>query len=178
MLLLNNEGVVITRSRKIVSVLIAVGCLVGVLFINQDAIIKQLRDWRLLPELERVTELYFTDYMTLPKSFAAGSHQTVSFTIHNLEHQAVTYYYRIIATPDSGAEQVLGNGTLMLAHNDSRRSKVDIVIPALKPRISVKVELYYLSTAPGHNTETMQTQSIDYWAAVTDSGADDGKAIP
>lgn len=174
---LNNEGFVITRPRKIAYLLIAVCCLVGVggaLFAYRAPIAKQLSDWRLLPEPERVTELFFTDYSTLPKSFTAGSHHTVAFTVRNLEHQKTVYHYKVIAASDQGAEQSLGDGTFMLDHDRVHLGSADIVVPAFEPRLAIKVELYYQSMTPRTAAETLQTQFINFSAAVTGPGV--GKA--
>jgi len=172
--LLNNEGFVITRPHKIAYLLIAVCCLVGVsgaLFVYRVPIIAQLSDWRLLPEPERVTELSFADYATLPKSLVAGSQFTIAFTVHNLEHQKTVYHYKLIATSDQGVEQGLGDGTFMLNHDDVHRANADIIVPVQEPHLAIKVELYYQGFVPRNAAEAMQTQSINFRTAVTVAGA-------
>lgn len=150
------------------------GTLVGIIIANQAAITKQLGDWRLLHEPERLTELYFTDYTQLPKSLTVGTRQVVTFTVRNLEHQAATYHYKIVAKPDEGAEQPLSNGTFILNHEESHLGSTDIVVPPAETRVAIKVELYYQSITPSSNSEGVRTQSINYWAAVV--GASSSKA--
>ena len=143
----------------------------GVAFVHRDAIVTQLGEWRLLPEPERVTELYFTDYTKLPKSLAAGSHHTVTFTVHNLEHQPTVYHYRLLATSEQGAEQSLGNGTFMLSHGKLHQGSADIVVPAPNPRLAIKIELYHKSITQPHAAAAIQTQSINFWTEVTHATA-------
>ena len=138
----------------------------------RPAIVAQLSNWHVLPEAERVTELYFTDYTVLPKSLAAGSHYTIAFTVHNLEHQATVYHYKLTATSDQGTEHSLGNGTFMLNHDDIHLGSADVVVPVKEPHLAIKVELYYKGFAPSNTAETIQTQSINFGVAVTGSRAD------
>lgn len=133
---------------------------------HQAAIVRQLRDWHLLPEPQRLTELYFTDHTTLPKTLTADARQTATFTVHNLEHQPTTYHYKLIATAESGTEQVLGDGTFTLDHNDTHLGSADFVVPPFEPRMSIRVDLYYQGVKPGNNAQGIQTQSINYWVTV------------
>lgn len=170
--MLNNEGFVITTPRKIAYLLIVVCCLIsagGVAFVYRATITSQLSNWRLLHEHERLTELYFTDYTNLPKSLAVGSQHTVAFTVHNLEHRATTYHYKLVAVSHLSTEQTLGSGTFMLDHDGIRLGDVDIVVPASESQLAIKVELYYQGITPNHATEIIQTQSINFSAAVTNS---------
>lgn len=176
--MLSNEGFVITRPRKTAYLLIVVCCLVGaggVVFAQRSAIVSQLSEWRLLHEREGLTELYFTDYTNLPKSLAAGSQHTIAFTVHNLEHRATTYHYKLVAASQRGTEKTLGSGTFMLDHDDVRRGSADIIVPAFDPQLAIKVELYYQGIEPHHTAETIRTQVIDFSAAITNSSA--GKAV-
>lgn len=131
-------------------------------FVNQSAITKRLADWYLLPQPENLSELYFTDHNELPKSFNAGANQPVRFTVHNLENRTTTYHYKLTAIlPDSDTEQQLAEGTFMLDQDDLHNVQEDIVVPALGPRIGIRVDLFY-----NDKTETIASQSINYWSAV------------
>jgi hypothetical protein len=44
---------------------------------------------------EHITELYFTDHTSLPKTFRPHSEQAFSFTLHNLEGRETSYTYQI-----------------------------------------------------------------------------------
>lgn len=166
--LFNKEGFVITKPRNIAYALTAV-CLVGmggVMFVQQTAIVSQLQQWRLIAEPERLTEVYFTDYATLPKILTAGSQHKVTFTVRNLEHRATTYHYRIIGASEPGADLNLGGGTFMLQHDRTHQASADIVVPAAESQLAIKVELYYQGVALHQSAPTMQTQSIDFSVAV------------
>lgn len=141
-------------------------------FAGRTAIAQQLYSWHILPRPQRLTELYFTDYTKLPQLLRAGDTQTLTFTVHNLEHQTTTYHYKVVAiSPESGAEQALASGTFMLKHDASHVSQDSIVVPALEPRGGIKVDLFYQGTTLGDDTETIQTQSIHYWAGVREATA-------
>jgi hypothetical protein len=145
-----------------ISFLLAAACLIslgvtGVM--NRNVLATQLESWHVLPRPERFTELYFTDHKTLAKSS-----QAAAFTVHNLEHQSVTYRYILtIMSTDMHEEQRLGEGTLTLDHDKTKTLQKLITIPAVKDRIAVKVTLEYKGTKFGDKTPRMQTQSIHYW---------------
>lgn len=133
-----------------------------VVFANRAAIAERLQDWQLTPQPERLTELYFTDHTKLPKTLKAGANETVAFTVRNLEHQKITYHYKLVAMLDnSEVEKVLADGTFALDHDGTHLGNADIVVPNLGPQISIQLHVYYTS-----KDSAIQTQSIDYWVKV------------
>ena len=62
---------------------------------------------------ERVTELYFTDYQSIPKKVAAGTTNLVSFTVVNHESRPVNYHYEAWITIN-GQASMLTSGTVSL----------------------------------------------------------------
>jgi uncharacterized membrane protein len=121
----------------------------GVIF--HSAIDRQLHSWKLLPEPERLTELYFTDPNHLPKTYAPGQTQTVKFTVHNLEYRTTNYQYRIIETSQDGKQsQQLAGGEFTLPQNGYQKPAVNI--PTVDLGANVKVEVRLVS----------QNESIDY----------------
>lgn len=130
----------------------------------QSILAKQMDEWRLLPRLERVTELYFTDYRQLPASVSPGAQQTVAFTVHNLEHRKTDYRYKLTAMPeDEQTERQLGAGKFTLNHNDSAKIRKTVTLPLLDKRVAVKVTLEYMGIASGESTPSAQKQAIHYW---------------
>lgn len=139
-----------------------IGC-AGVVFTNRALIAQQMNEWHLLPQPQRLTELYFTNPQQLPESIKAEDTQKVAFTIHNLEHQTTTYRYALIAmSPDNNVQQVLGNGDLTLAHGQSRDIAQAMTIPPLGTQVMVKVDLHYDGITLGKTVPSLQTQSIHY----------------
>ena len=124
--------------------------------------------WQIIPNPQRVTELYYTHYQQLPVSLIAGAEQELTFSVHNLEHRTTTYHYKLVAaSPNNTSERLLGNGTFTLASAKLLVTSRTIVVPALGSRIALKVDLEYEGLAPGSDTSSLQTQSIHYWATVT-----------
>ncbi|HEY8999160.1 MAG TPA: DUF1616 domain-containing protein [Candidatus Saccharimonadales bacterium] len=120
-----------------------------------SAIARQLNDWKVLPQPERLTELYFTHPTALPTTYAAGQTQTVAFTAHNLEHRITTYTYSIAANDETGnASQTLAHGTFTLAEDQTKNVTANVTLPALGNREQITVSLTNVST------------SIDYWLNV------------
>lgn len=111
-----------------------------------------MHSWKLLPEPERLTELYFTKPNTLPTSYTSGQAQTVSFTVHNLEYQTTGYRYQITEqSQDSSQRQTLASGSFTLRQNDYNHATVNISTVDFGPRVKVDVELVNVH------------ESIDYW---------------
>lgn len=85
-------------SQSTILIVICFACLFITLACTtwRPAISRQLNAWKLLPEPEKLTELYFTKPNNLPTTYVAGSSQQVNFTVHNLEYQTMTYKYAIV----------------------------------------------------------------------------------
>lgn len=166
------KGASITRFLKISSYFLATCGVIGLgsmVLINKEVIAIQLNDWHLSPRNQDLTELYFTDYRTLPKSLKAGSAHTVTFTVHNLERKRTTYQYSLIAAPEnSDTKQELGHGEITLAPERSQVITETITIPALSERIAIKVNLAYQGVTFGDNAPSQQAQTIHYWVRVGD----------
>ena len=117
----------------------------------QGAINRQLHSWKVLPEPERLTELYFADPNHLPASYAPGQTQTVAFTVHNLEYRTTTYHYVISAAPTGQTGgQALTSGSFTLPQGSSKTSVVNVIVPDTGSRATVSVNL------------EGQNESIDY----------------
>jgi hypothetical protein len=159
-------------------------CVVGLgvaAFVSKDAIAKQLNDWYLLPRTENLTELYFTNYRTLPASLKADTAHGLAFTIHNLEHRTTTYQYKLVATSeDNSVTKTLGDGTVTLAPGDSRVEEKTVTVPAIDERVNISVHLEYQGIAFGDNAPRLQTHAIRYWVKIvsltTDDKADNDRA--
>lgn len=130
---------------------------------DRSVVASQLNDWRLLPQPERFTELYFNASL-LPSRFKPGRSQAVAFTIHNLEHQTIQYHYLITVQAEaSGDKQLLGNGIVTIAYNDSQIVHRTITMPRIARRTEVQISLQYSSIPFGQDKASAETQSIHYW---------------
>jgi len=134
-----------------------------VVFLTRSAVAEQLDAWQVLPQPERFSELYFTDYRQLPTSLIPGPSQKVSFTIHNLERQIVTYQYKLVAlSPASDTGRVLSSGSCTLANNETRNIRRVVMIPDLGTRRQLRIDLSYVSLTAGNKRPVVETQSIHY----------------
>lgn len=112
----------------------------------------QLRSWKVLPEPEKLTELYFTDPNSLPTKYVPGQTQDVKFTVHNIEYQTETYHYIIYESNESGSQtQQLVSSAFVLGQNQYKNEAVSIPTADLGSRVKVEV---YLSNV---------NESVDYW---------------
>lgn len=140
---------------------LAAGCALFLLF-GRTTLTGQLHAWKLLPRPERLTELYFSDPTHLPATYTPGRTQSVSFTVHNFEHQTTDYRYTLTAwTPQR--EQALGNGHLTLGHDGRQNVTRIITVPALDRRTEIRVHLQYSGIPFGRDTASAETQAIHYW---------------
>jgi len=145
---------------------------------RNEAVAKQLDNWHLVPRPEHLTELYFTDHKALPKLYKANSTQTLSFTVHNLEHQTIDYHYSLVATSDdTKTSQLLNDGTITLAADDTQIISKTFVVPTFSERVNIKVVLEHEGLTFGDSSPSAQTQSIHFWLEVTDLPID-SKAKP
>lgn len=145
--LLNYVG----QKSKLVLIGILVTILLIVLMFNASAIKQQLYIWKLLPEPEHVTELYFTHPNNLPISYVPGQSQVVNFTVHNLEYNTSTYTFKIYEVSSTSSQnKLLASGIFLLHQNQSKLSSINIVPVNLGSRVK-GVSLNNVNEA------------IDYW---------------
>jgi uncharacterized membrane protein len=141
-----------TSKWRVYVAIVAAVVLVSALIITAPAIKRQLNAWKLLPQPERLTELYFTSPNQLPASYTPGQPQTVSFTAHNLEYRTTNYTYQISEQNQAGsATQPLAAGSFVLGQNQYHTQAVRIPLANLGSRVKVEVAL------------TNVNESIDYW---------------
>jgi len=147
-------------------------CMVGLIMVvlaNQNAIAKQLDDWQIIPKPQRVTELYFANEQTLPRTAKVGTAQKVEFVVRNLEHRATKYRYDVFAVSgDDGSARPLGGGVLSLDHNQTRTINEVVKMLSIGSREAIKVELNYEGFVDGSNELSEQKQSIHYWMKVVE----------
>jgi uncharacterized membrane protein len=110
-----------------------------------------MRSWKLLPEPEKLTELYFTHPNSLPTTYVPGQPLSVNFTVHNLEYQTTGYTYKIVETSANNAQaQTLATGSFTLSQNIYKQETVNISTVDLGEKVKVEVDL------------VKQNETIDY----------------
>jgi uncharacterized membrane protein len=140
----------------------------AVVCMSQTAIAQQMDRWRLLPRPERFTELYFTDLRSLPTSVKAGTVQHILFTVHNSEYRKTTYHYKLtVNLANNGAKIQVGDGLFTLAANEARTLHQTVTVPLLNSRALISVVLDYQGIVAGDDALSLEGQSIDFWADIT-----------
>lgn len=131
---------------------------------SQSAIARQLNEWQVAPQPDRLTELYFANHLRLPATAPMDAVRSFDFTVHNLEFKTIQYHYRVVAkTAESNTEHLLTQGDLLLSHGESKTIPQAITLPPLGARILVAIQLSYDSILPGGTEPTPQIQSIHHW---------------
>jgi len=119
---------------------------------TQNQIAAQLHAWKLLPEPERLTELYFTNQPALPTTYLPGDVQAVAFSVHNLEQTSTRYSYVISQLNEKGDQTVvLARGNFTLGKNHYKAATVPVILTDLGSRSLVRVAL------------TNTDDTISYW---------------
>jgi len=112
----------------------------------------QLNNWKLLPQPEHLTELYFTKPNNLPTTYNTTTDQSFGFTVHNLEYRATDYTYQVIEQSSDGSQTAtLTQGSFWLKQNQYKTESENINLSNMGTRVKVVVDL------------TNVNESIDYW---------------
>ncbi len=107
-------------SSLLLPILVGLVVILGlVLFTHSDMVMAQLNEWKLIPQPEHFTELYFDNASALPTLTSKGVEASFSFTIHNVEGATTAYPYRVYFEYPSGYRVAFTAGTVLLADNAS-----------------------------------------------------------
>jgi uncharacterized membrane protein len=113
----------------------------------------QLNSWKLLPQPERLTELYYVNPNSLPSTYTPGVNQKFGFTVHNVEYRNTDYTYQIEEENQAGSQTVtLQQGSFWLSQNQYKTIDENVNLSDLGPRVQIVVNLSNVN------------ESIDYWA--------------
>ncbi|HVZ10874.1 MAG TPA: hypothetical protein VG941_00385 [Candidatus Paceibacterota bacterium] len=113
--------------------------IIGAGYIWQRPIKAQLNDWKLLPQPERFTELYFNDPASLPYTAARSSRLGFSFTIHNLEGSDQDYHYVVSFVPDTGVATIIDQNIRRIAADGSAIVTESYIYPGTVGRVVVEL---------------------------------------
>lgn len=113
----------------------------GVAFYPQYSpiVYNQLKEWKLVPLPEPLTELFFEDHLLLPAKIVAGDDLSFRFTIHNVEYKPVSYPYTIYF--QDGQQRVATQGSLFLKQDESVTVPIVLTDPNIATRTAVVVSL-------------------------------------
>lgn len=138
---------------KLAFSLIGVALLVGMLIAfnaNRAVVNNGLVTLDLLPQPEKLTELYFNDSANLPNSTTSKQTIHFSFVIHNLETTDYQYRYTVSVNAD-GTRQIVDSGMVVVKNDQYYVKHEQFTVMASPIRQDVVVEL------------TNKRQSIDFW---------------
>jgi len=153
-------------------------CLLNI-YLYRFLIINQLKEWKIWKLPETLTELYFTEHLSLPSTFdELGVDQKVrfKFTVHNLEYKVMEYKYEVWAytvdentikeiTESSGQnnennntipeaidkETLLEQGQVQLIHGGYKTIQIAASLPNQQKRTRIAIRL------------KDQNQEIHFW---------------
>lgn len=132
------------KSQSAISIVVSLLVLAAVVTATtwRPAIINQLNSWKLLPEPEKLTELYFTQPNKLPSVYSPGQSQTVNFTVHNIEYQTMTYRYAIVEESQDGTnKQTLTSNSFTIDQNQYKHITYTGPLADVGPNAKVVIEL-------------------------------------
>lgn len=146
-------GRITRRLAKLAPLLIGVALLVSMLIVfNLDnaTLHKELTTLYLLPQPEKLTELYFDANAGLPKS--ATEKQTIrfAFIVHNLETIDYQYVYDVIVK-SPGTSQTVDSGKILVKNGQYYSKTEQFSLKKASPDQEVVVELIN------------KKLSIDFW---------------
>lgn len=125
------------------------------------AAVRQLNAWKLLPQPERLSELYYENHTELPTSYAPGKPQTYSFTVHNLEGRNVDYSYTVTQQSQDGETTLtLAEGSFVVADNAWHTQNVTVTPQDAGARSQIITNLRIPSSG---NQSAFSNQSIHFW---------------
>lgn len=112
----------------------------------------QLNSWKLLPEPERLTELYFTKPNKLPTTYNTTTNQSFGFTVHNLEYRNTDYLYQVEEQSTDGSQAaILNQGSFWLKQNQYKNISEPVSLLDFGSRVKISIDL------------TNVNETIDYW---------------
>lgn len=138
-------------------VLLAVLVTAIFLYIARAQVYAEMNNFKLLPQEETFTELYFDNYISLPKVAVANQPFSFSFTIHNVEGATTTYPYAVYFEYPDGTQTPFQTGNVTLSDNASTTITVTHTFIASNVKGEVVVSLTNLK------------QSIDFILPNTNS---------
>jgi hypothetical protein len=143
---------VVKRHRR---ALIYIALLVAIFFVGfgygmRQPIAKQFHAWKLLPQEEQFSELYFDDSPYLPKTYGPGLPQSFTFEVHSLENIPTTYRYEVFAESSAGVDYAVDNGVFAINPGQRHAQRITANMPDLGSRVRIVVRL-------------SSTQSVHYW---------------
>ena len=109
-----------------------------------------LQHYKLLPTEQSYTELYIDSHQTLPNYLAPGREATASFTIRNYEHTNKNYKF-IITSTLKNKTNVIGSGSAMLKHNESKDLDFHYYVATTEPKTKIEIAL------------PQEKQAIHFW---------------
>lgn len=121
---------------------VIVGLTIGALVLYpryESVITAQLKEWKVVPLPEPLTELYFEDHLTLPSRVVSGDPISFRFTIHNVEYRTVSYFYTIDLEGETTRE--VKRGTSLLEHDKSATIPIDLEDVPITTRSAIVVNL-------------------------------------
>jgi hypothetical protein len=129
------------RKWHIILLFIFLGA-IAICYVERELVYRQLDEWKLIPRPERFTELYLENHSAIPQTVVPGQTVPFSFTVRNLEGEAMEYPYEIYALAENDTERrIVARGNLWLEHDGVKVVESAYSFPIDQKRVTVFVEL-------------------------------------
>ena len=123
-----------------------------------------LRTLRVVPEPERLTELYFDPTAPPPATYRAGQPFNVRFHIHNLEEQSVPYTYEVRLANERGDNSaLLSQQQVTLQNNENKTISLSVTPPDMGSNAKIEITIRYNRVKDTHSGKDPKNTSINYW---------------
>lgn len=132
------------RNRQLITItVIAIVATCGIAFATVHAarIERQLHAWKLLPQPERLTELYVSDRHGLKLDYTPGQELPVVFTIANHEGMERGYIYTLSLSSTGHDTTQLHKDVVTIANDQQKTIRIPITIPDNGPTVRLHIAL-------------------------------------
>ena len=122
----------------------------GVYVYRTNAKVRKTVDLATTVKPETFSELYFENYLNLPKDTTLNTKRFFHFTVHNLEYKDMLYVYEVYLDKD-GKKLLIQDGTIKLRQDEYKTTDVSYTLFYPIKRAKVVVNL------------RNKNQQIDFW---------------
>ena len=132
------------HNRQVITIAVIVIVAVGGIFLttlHATRIEQQLHAWKLLPQPEKLTELYVLDRQSLKLDYTPGQELPVAFTIANHEGSKRTYIYTLSLSSAGHDTVQLHTGEATIGDGQKKAIHVPLIIPDNGPTVRLHIAL-------------------------------------
>jgi hypothetical protein len=127
--------------RKIFLIFFIVAGMIVFLYGQKNIISAQFYKWKLIPQSENFTELFFDKHYRIPKTVVAQDTVPFSFVVHNVEERTMDYVYEVYAVSEEGQQMMLDQGNVTVANDEYKTIDETYRVPKTIRQTTIFIEL-------------------------------------